>query len=679
MPRYTTETVRNIALVGHAAAGKTCLTEHLLYKAGAINVLGAVEKGNTVSDYELQEQRHQHSLCASFVSLDHGDIHVNLIDTPGYPDFLGQTLSVLPAVETVAVVINAQTGIEAMTRRMMDWAAKRGLCRMIIVNKIDIEGVDLEGLLNEIRDTFGSECLAINLPAQAAAEVVDCFFNPAGESDFWSVEQAHTALVDQVVEVDEQLMALYLEQGTINPEQLHDPFEQALREGHLVPVCFASARTGAGVDAVLQVFERLMPNPAEGNPPPFLKGEGAAAVEVHSDPDPAKHVLAHVVKVVHDPFVGKIGVFRIHQGIINRDSKLLIGDARKPFKVGHLLKLHGKRSEEIDAGIPGDICAVSKVEEIHIDAVLHDSHEEDEFHLRPVRFPTPMYGLAVQAASRIDEQKISEALHKLAAEDPCFVVEHTSTNNETVIRGLGELHLRVMLEKMSERFNVQVETHPPSIPYRETISGNAEGHYRHKKQSGGAGQFGEVFLRIESLAQGSGFEFRNAVVGGAIPGTFIPAVEKGVRQLMEAGAIAGYPLQDIAVTVYDGKYHPVDSNEVSFVIAGRKALLDAVLKCNPQVLEPFVELEVTAPAANVGDITGDLASRRGRVTRTDTRSGGSMLVAGQAPLAELTDYQTRLKSLTGGAGSYSMQFSHYEPAPPQIQQQLASQFKRAAD
>lgn len=675
MPSYTTENIRNIAIVGHALSGKTTLTEALLHKAGVIGSPGTVEKGDTVADFEPEEKEYQHSLVAAVVSLDHDGTHINLIDTPGYPDFIGHTLTTLPAVETAAVVVSASAGIEMITQRLMERAAERKLCRLIVINKIDAPDIDLPALLGRIQETFGRECLPINLPSGGGKAVVDCFFNPSGEADFSSVAEAHTRIVEQVVEVDEELMTVYLEQGEIRPEQLHDPFEEALREGHLIPVCFVSARTGAGISELLDVFAKLMPNPKEGNPEPFVKGEVADAQEVYAEPDPAKHVLAHVFRVAVDPFVGKFGVFRIHQGTINKDTQLYVNDARKPFKVGHLFKLQGKEHRETDAGVPGDICAVAKVEEVQFDAVLHDSHDEDDYHVRPINLPQPMVGLAIEPTKRGDEQKISSALHKLAAEDPCFVVEHNAAMNETVVRGLGDLHLRVILEKMKNRYNAEVNTRPPKIPYRETISINAEGHHRHKKQTGGAGQFGEVFLRVEPLPRGSGFEFVDAVVGGVIPNQFIPAVEKGVRQVLESGAIAGYQLQDIKVTLYDGKHHPVDSKEVAFVTAGKKAFLDAIKKAKPIALEPIVNIEVIAPEGNMGDIAGDLSGKRGRISNTETQTGGMVVIKGQVPLSELNNYQSKLKSVTGGQGQYSVEFSHYEPVPPNIQQQLMAEYK----
>jgi elongation factor G len=674
---YTTESIRNIALVGHGAAGKTTLVESILHHAGKLPAPGAVEKGNTVCDFDPQEKAHQHSLDSALVNLDYHDTHINLIDTPGFPDFLGQAIAVLPAVETVAVVINAQTGIEVVTQRMMERAAERQQCRMIIISKIDAENIDLPGLLEQIQDSFGRECLPINLPANNAARVVDCFFNPAGDSDFSSVAAAHSALIDQVVEMDEELMALYLEQGEdLQPEQLHAPFETALREGHLIPICFVSARTGAGVKELLEVMARLLPNPTEGNPEPFLKSERDTVEVIPAVPDPQQHAVAHVFKVLIDPFIGKLGIFRIHQGTITKDSQLFIGDGRKPFKVGHLFHLHGKEHPEVAIGIPGDICAVAKVEDIHRDVILHDSHDEDAIQLRPLRFPTPLFGLAIRAATRGDEQKLSDTINKLLEEDPCLALEHNTHTKETVLRGLSDLHLRITLEKMQQRYNLQVETKPPKIAYKETISQTADGHHRHKKQTGGAGQFGEVFLRVEPLPRDAGFEFASEVVGGAIPTSLLPAVEKGIREALQEGVVAGYPLQDVRAVATDGKYHPVDSKEIAFVTAGREAFLDAISKARPLVLEPIINLEVRAPADSVGSITGDLSSRRGRIAGTDADPRGLTIINAQVPLAELEGYESQLKSMTGGHGSYDIELSHYDPVPGDIQQKLHAAYRQ---
>ncbi|MEO5963514.1 MAG: elongation factor G, partial [Thermomonas sp.] len=349
------------------------------------------------------------------------------------------------------------------------------------------------------------------------------------------------------------------------------------------------------------------------------------------------------------------------------------------FKVAHLFKLKGKEHVEVAYAIPGDIAAVAKIDELHFDAVLHDSHDEDQIHLAPMAFPNPMFGLAVDAASKGQEQKLAIALHKLAEEDPAFNVEHNIETNETVIRGLSDLHLRVMLQQLKDKYGVDVNTHPPRIAYRETVSANAEGHYRHKKQTGGAGQFGEVFLRIEPLPRGGGFEFVDEVKGGTVPGQFLPAVEKGVRQVLSTGALAGYPMQDVRVIVYDGKHHPVDSKEIAFVAAGRKAFLDAISKARPQVLEPIIDLEVTAPEQHMGDISGGLASKRARISGTDSARDGGIVVKAQVPLSELEGYAAELKSVTAGRGRYALDFSHYEPVPVQVQQRLVESYKPRHD
>ncbi|MEJ8568902.1 elongation factor G [Elongatibacter sediminis] len=675
MPNYRTEDIRNITLVGHTGAGKTTLVEALLQKAGVIGEVGTIERGTTTTDHDPMEKEFQHSLDSAIASLDFEGVHINLIDTPGFPDFRGPTLTAMAAAETTAIVINASSGIELSTRRMMRRAKRRRLCRIIIVNKIDQEGAELTRLIKQIREEFGPECLPINLPADNLSTVRDCFFQEDGETDIFSLGEAHEAIIDQVVETSEDLMEKYLEGESLSREELHDAFERALRQGHLVPICFTSGVTGAGLGEFLRLCKRLIPNPTEGNAPPVLKGEGEDAEKVDVTPDPNAHVVAHVFKISNDPFVGKLSIFRIYQGTVKPDTQLYIGDARKPFKVGHLFSVQGGKHEEIDAGIPGDYCAVAKVDDIHYDAILHDSHAEDNLHLKPLDFPQPMYGLAIQPSSRGQEQKLAQALHRLTEEDPCFNVEHNQELNETVVRGLGELHMRVMLQRMSKRYNVEVDTRPPRIAYRETITRPAEGHYRHKKQTGGAGQFGEVFLRVKPLRRGEGFTFNNKVVGGAIPTSLIPAVEKGIRQIMDEGAIAGYPLQDMEVTVYDGKYHPVDSKEIAFVIAARNAFLDGIRNAGPQILEPIVNVDVTVPEAHMGDITGNLASRRARISGTESLSGGFVTVQADMPLSSLSDYHTELKSMTQGQGTFTMEFSHYDPVPHDVQETLKAEYK----
>jgi elongation factor G len=671
--------IRTLALVGPQSAGKTSLAEALLVKAGMIGAAGSLERGTTVSDWDPLERKMAHSLNPAVMHMTHAGTRIHLIDTPGATDFVGQSLPALEAVETAAVVINAATwkvaGIDAMAVRMMEYAAERHLDRLIVVNKIDAAGAVLADLLADIQATFGKECLPLNLPDGNGSKVVDCFYNREGHSDFGSVDDAHRALVEQVVEVDAAFVDRYLNDGDIDASELHAPLEQALREGHLIPVCFVSARTGAGVDELLEIIEKLLPNPTEGNPPEFLNGEGADAKPMRAKPDPKAHVLAHVFKVTVDPFVGRMGIFRVHQGTVTKDSQLYIGDGRKPFKVGHLFMLQGKDHVEVAQAVPGDIAAVAKVDDLRYDAVLHDAAEDDHIHLKPLNLPVPVHGLAIEPKRHGDEQRMWEILGKLVDEDPCLKVEHIAATNETIVYGLGELHLRVLLERLRDVYKFEVSTRPPRIAYRETITANAEGHHRHKKQTGGAGQFGEVFLKVEPLPRGAGFEFVDQVKGGTIPTQFIPAVEKGVRDAMASGVIAGYALMDVRVIVYDGKHHSVDSKEIAFFTAGRKAFMEAVKAARPIVLEPVANVEITAPEQAMGDIAGDLSSRRGQVNGTANSAAGSVTIRGQAPLAELAGYQSRLNAMTAGQGRYALALSHYDPVPPNVQLQLTSQHK----
>ena len=474
----------------------------------------------------------------------------------------------------------------------MEFARERELCRLVIVNKIDSRDARCAQVLEELREAFGpSACRSTCPPAAAMPWSTASFSRTGAPTDFSSVEAAHTQIIDQVVELDEQLMALYLEQGEeLSPEQLHDPFEQALREGHLDTGVFRLRRDGRGRRRAAADHRAADAEPDRGQPAALPQGRGRRAPSAcRSRPIPARHVIAHVFKVSIDPYVGKLGVLRVHQGTVRAGQPAVRG-RRAQADQDRAPVPAPRQGHERDArsAIPGDICAIAKVDELHLDAVLHDSHDEDQYHLKPVAFPPPMLGIAIEPERRGDEQRLADTLHKLTAEDPCVRIEHHAAVNETVLYGMGEFHLRVLLERMTERYGVHVKTQPPSIPYRETITRPADGHCRHKKQTGGAGQFGEVYLRVEALGRGAGFEFVDDVVGGAIPGQYIPAVEKGVRQVLTEGALAGFPIQDLRVTVYDGKHHPVDSKEVAFVSAGRKAFLDALQKATPIVLEPIM-------------------------------------------------------------------------------------------
>lgn len=674
MAGYHHDHIRNLALFGHAGSGKSALAEAMLFKSGAEQPQGN-RKGTLITDFTEQEKQAGHSLEPSILHFEHKKTLVNIIDTPGFPDFFGRAMSVLPAVESVALVVNARQGVESITRKAYEQMQSRRKCGLIIVNGCDLPEAEPLAALTAIQDIFGHHCLPINLPSDDGKRIVDCYFNPDYQATvaFSSVSEAHDRLIEQVVEVDEELMELYLEQEqSLEPPQLHDPFEQALREGHLIPVCFTSAETGAGVDLLMDVICEQMPTPVEGNPPLFLKGKEAEPVSVAADPE--QHIIAHVFKISIDPFIGQLGVFRVHQGTIRNGSQLLVGDARKPFRVNHLLKLQGGKHVEVNEAGPGEICAVAKVDSLHFDAVIHDSHDEDEFFLKPLAFPSSMASLAISPARRGDEQKLSEVLHRMTSEDPSIHVEHRERANETVITGLGELHINSLLDRMRDVYGLAIETSTPSISYRETITSKAEGHHRHKKQNGGSGQFGEVYLRIEPMEPGSGFEFASEVVGGVIPGQYIPAVEKGVREVMESGAIAGYPMQDIRVVVYDGKHHSVDSKEIAFVAAGKKAFLAAVANAKPKVLEPYAELSVTAPDWSIGDITGHLSSERGMVTGSEAMGNGKVSIQAKAPMANIGEYSNQLKAMTSGEGEYELSFSHYEAVPAAVQKQLVKQF-----
>ncbi|GAL28271.1 translation elongation factor G-related protein [Vibrio variabilis] len=540
---------------------------------------------------------------------------------------------------------------------------------MVIVNKIDQNPDKILALLEEIEQRFGAQCLPINLPSDKPADVVDCYFEPNPEQStlFSGVDEAHELLVDQVVEMDESLMELYLEQGSeLTPEQLHDPFEKALRTGHVVPVCFVSSDTGAGCELLLRTLAEIMPMPDEGNPPMLEKNGELVSI----DCDKRDHTVAHVYKVNVDPYMGKLAYVRVFQGEITAGSQLFIGDSSKAFKVGHLYNLQGKKRQEINSAKAGDLCVLVKVDDLAFDSVIHDSHDEDGVEFRTLNFPESMYSLTLKPKKRGDEQKLSDVLTKIAAEDPSLKIEHRTRTNETVLSGQGEFHLKIALEKMQQVFKLDVETSQPSVEYFETITKPAEAQYRHKKQSGGAGQFGEVQLKVRPLERGAGFKFVNKVVGGAIPTALIPAVEKGIIQALEEGAISGNPIKDIEVTVFDGKYHSVDSKEIAFVIAGKKAFLQAVEAAGPIVLEPIVDLSLEIPTQCVGDVSGDLSANRGLIVGSEQGIYGSTILVAKSPINELQDYSRRLKALTGGEGRFSMTLSHYEPAPPTIQSRV---------
>jgi elongation factor G len=677
MPTHTTDQIRNIAFVGPSGSGKTTLAEAMLAATGTISRAGTIEDGNTVSDSTDLEQSFGHSLSSAVMHVTHAGCHINIIDTPGRSDFLGMAMSALPAVETMVLVLDPDTGIDPVSRRLMKLAAERNLPRAILINKID-HG-DPAALLSLVQATFGSECLPINLPTGGGAAVVRCLQETQGESDLGDVGSFHTSLVDQIVETDEALMEEYLEKGEVAPEALVAPFKAAMRDGHLIPVGFMTATNDVGVRKFLDQIAYLFPNPSQGNYRPIEKvtDKGVERIQLSADPDGT--LASHVFKVASDPFVGKLCYVRVHNGTLTASQQPRVDDARKGIRLGHILQPQGSQTAEIESAVPGDIACVAKIDDIHYDATLH-TVADGYARMSSIPLPKPMYGLAIETTSKGGESKLGEAMARMMAEDPTFKLERVATTGEQVIRGLGERHLRAKLRLLKDQYGVEVSTEQPKVAYKETIQGQAEGHHRHKKQSGGSGQFGEVYLRVEPVADDAdgltgGLLFVDDTFGGSVPKQFLPAIEKGIRKVMLDGAIAGYPMQNIKVSVYDGKYHAVDSKEIAFMTAGKRAFIEAVQKARPVLLEPFVKLEITVPADHIGDISSDLSGRRGRIQGTDVLAGNLVVIHAEAPLSEVMVYANQLKSMTGGSGSYSMEYSHDEQTPPNVQAKVVASFK----
>ena len=668
-----TSDIRNIVFLGHGGAGKTSLAEAILHKTGVTNRLGSVDDKTSVCDYYDEEKEHQHSIASAVVHAEYGGKLINIIDTPGYPDFIGPAIKAIPAAETAIIVINAAAGIETNTRKLFESATQANLPKVIVVNKIDSENIDLPTLIKNVRETFGSQCRCANLPAADKASVIDCIQNQTGDSPLADVAQTHTDLIESVIEADDKLMESYLGGEQIPPEKIASVFVDALKTGTLIPIVFTDARKEIGITELLDVVAKFTPSPVQANAVRLKDGDKITDLKA----DPAGPLAGFVFRIGFDPKSNmKYSSIRLLSGTIKSDTNLLRNDEKKGIRPGHILKPQGGENKEIDLGFAGDIINLAKVEELKIGDLVHDGKVAGKLDTPSV--PEPMFSLALEPATRGDEQKISSALDKLCEEDPCLKVTRDQQTNELVARGLGDLHLRVMLEKMEKRFKLSVNTKEPKIPYRETITAKAEGHYRHKKQTGGAGQFGEVYLRVEPAERDSdpSLDFSWDIFGASIPGQFEPAVHKGINEVMQSGIIAGFPLQDIKVSIYDGKSHPVDSKEVAFRTAGKEAFKDGVLKAKPVLLEPIVNMEVTVPAENMGDITGDLASKRGRVLGQDVLPGNFIVIKAQVPLSEVTQYNSQLKSVTGGRGSYSMTLSHYEAVPPNIQQQIVAAYSK---
>jgi len=665
--------IRNIVLLGHGGSGKTSLAEAMLHTSGATNRLGSVDDKTSICDYYDEEKEHQHSIQSAVVHVEHSGKLINIIDTPGYPDFIGPAIKAVPAAETAVIVISAAAGIETNTRKLFETATGANKPRLIVVNKIDAENTDLAALVKSIRETFGPQCRYANLPAADKESVVDCVDNSIGDSSLMDVSAAHTELIESVIEADDELMESYLGGEEIGAEKIAGVFVKALKTGTIVPILFTNARKEVGVTELLDLIVKYTPSPVQVDAVELKDGESVTELKA----DSAAALAGLVFRIGFDPRSNmKYSAIRIFSGTLKSDRNLFRNDEKKAIRPGHILKSQGGENGEIDTGVAGDIVTLAKVEELKIGDLIHDGKVKGAFSMPAV--PEPMFSLALEPAARGDEQKISMAMEKLCEEDPCLKITRDQQTNELVASGLGDLHLRVMLEKMDKRFKLSIKTKEPKIPYRETITAKAEGHYRHRKQTGGAGQFGEVYLRVEPIARGSdpSLEFSWDIFGGSIPGQFEPAVFKGIKDVMQKGVVAGFPLQDVKVSVYDGKSHPVDSKEVAFRAAGKGAFVDALEKAKAVLLEPIVNIEVTVPAENMGDITGDLASKRGKVLGQDMLAGNFVVIKAQVPLAEVTQYNSQLKSVTGGRGSYSMSLSHYEVVPGNVQQQVVAAYAK---
>jgi len=674
MPLPRIEDIRNIALVGHAGAGKTTLAEALLFKVGITTRLGSVDDGTSMLDADDEARERKQSLESAFFHIDHDGKTINAFDTPGMPDYCGTGLASLGGVETAVGVIAANGGIGVSTRRMLGAAANRGLARLIVITRIDAENVNLEEILKGIQETFGGGCLPINLPADGGTKVINLLEQGEGSSDVLDVAACHTQLVEAIVETDEALMEEYMEQGSVAPEKLAAAIRPAVAGGHVTPVLFTCAVKDVGVAELLDVIAGCAPSPVEGKQRLLSSGEGDDAKETPLKSARDGDFVAQVLKIATDPKSNiKYSLARVYQGSLNPDGHVFQSGQRKGQRPGHVLKLCGVDHCEIEAAAAGDIVAFAKLD-VQIDDVLFDSAQEGR--IETLKRPQPMFALSLSPKSRGDVEKIGVALHRFAEEDPCFEYHRDQETNELVMQGLGDQHLTVLRSKMKRFFKIEVETKPPKIPYHETISASVKGvEYTHKKQSGGAGQFARVFIDMEPNERGAGYEFLDKIFGGSIDQPFRPSVDKGARAQMKQGVIAGYPVVDVKVSLVDGKTHPVDSKDIAFQIAGRQVFKKAFAQCKPILLEPIVNIEVSAPADFMGEITRDIAGKRGQVAGQDMLPGNQICVRATVPLAEVATYSSQLKSVTGGQGSYTMELSHYDVVPPNVQQQIVAAYK----
>lgn len=666
--------IRNVALVGHTGAGKTTLGEALLLKAGVTTRLGSVDEKSSILDFDEESRERKHSLDSSLFHIEHNDLELNFIDTPGLPDFSGPALEALGAVETAAIVVSAVNGIGVNTRRMAKAAADFGLARFLVINKVGAENANVGEVYDALRETFGSACHAINLPAGGGERIVNIYNETEGESDLGDIAQAHRELIEAIVETDDALMQEYMGGGEVDLGRLGAAIARAAAAGTFIPVLFTNAQQGLGIEDLLDAFEQFAPSPLIGKQRELLIGEGAEARRVPVPPGAEGEFIAQTFKVATDNKSHiKYCVARVFSGHLRGDQQIYIGDERKGHRTGHIFKLMGPEHKEVTEASAGDIIAFAKLES-HLGQMLYGHSSEGAIE-RP-RKPHPMFSLAIEPRSRADIDKIGGALQRFADEDPCFQYHRDPDTHELLVSGMGDQHLAVMLSKMRRYYKIEVNSHTPKIPYRETITGSAKYvEYTHKKQTGGAGQFAKVAIDMEPLPRGEGYQFDDKIFGGVIDQAYRPAVDKGVRDQMKRGVISGCHVVDVKVSLVDGKTHPVDSKDIAFQIAGRQAFKKAFVMCNPILLEPVVKVEVTVPQDFVGDITRDIAGKRGQVLGQEVMPGNTTLVTGTVPLAEVATYASQLKSVTGGQGSFVMEFSHFDIVPPNVQQQVMAKYR----
>jgi elongation factor G len=668
--------IRNVAVVGHRGTGKTSLVEALLFQAGATNRLGTVEAGSTVADWDDEEQRRQMSLAAALCHLDWKGRKINLIDTPGDPGFQGDAIAALRVVEGTLFAVSGVMGVEVQTSRMWARAEELGLSRVLFVNMLDRERADFFRTLEALREQLSDRCVAVHLPIGSEHEltaIVDvlhmtAYTSPEGQREGEpgpipedmadQVAEYREKLLDSVVETDEALMERYLEGEELGAEEVADCLKAAVTRGELFPVACGVATKNLGTTASLDLLVEGIPSPAEKEAPVAIDGAGTAAF---------------VFKTIADPFAGRINVFRMLSGTLSGDSTVVNARAHSKERVGTLLTLQGKEHTQAPEFGPGDIGAVAKLKETMTGDLLLDAERQVE--LPDLGFPEPVMSFAITPKAKGDEEKVASSLRRLSEEDPTLTLRRDPQTGEQLLSGLSQMHVEVAVARLHERFHVDVELHPPRVPYLETIRSESRAQGRYKKQTGGRGQFGDCHIVLEPLEGRTGYEFVDKIVGGVIPQSFRPAVDKGIQEAMQHGELAGAPIQGVRVLLVDGSYHSVDSSEMAFKIAGSLAFKAAYEKANPAVLEPIMEVEVTVPDEAVGAVNGDLNSRRGRLQGMEPR-GGMTLIKAEVPMAEILTYSQSLTSLTGGRGDYHMHFLRYEEVPSHIAQKIIEEAKK---